>query len=135
MSKAKEKQKPSMPLEERKRRRAEVGKAASKKIAKSEQLNFRIEEKAIKELQELAYFRGLPLSTMIHDWVLERLAQEKFGKAEGTGKVFQLLSEMHDKLQNIFASSVYQSAAINMKVAESSVVYKPKQKRAKRPLR
>ncbi len=117
--------------EERNRRRAEVGKAASKKIAKSEQLNFRIEEQAIRDLQDLACSYGLPVSTMIHDWVIERLAQEKLGKPEITGKAFQILSELHDRLQKLFSSSVYQSTAINMKVAEESLAYEPKPKRNK----
>ncbi len=125
---SKEKRTTKMSPTERSRRRAAVGKAASKKIAKSEQLNFRIEEQAINDLQELAYLRGLPVSTMIHDWVIERLAQEKFGKPEVTGKVLQLFSEFHIKLQQLFGSSVYQSESTttNMKVAEHPLQYEPK---------
>jgi hypothetical protein len=118
------KHKTTISPEERSRRRTEIGKAASKKIAKSEQLNFRIEEQVIKDLQELAYSQGLPVSTMIHDWVLERLVQEKFGKPEITAQSLQLLNELHIKLQNLFGSSVYQQA--NMKVAEGHSQYKPK---------
>ena len=125
------KQTTTMPAEERRRRRAEIGKAASKKIAKSEQLNFRIEEQAIRDLQDLACAHGLPVSTMIHDWVLERLAQEKLGKPESTGKILRLLSEFHTKLQHLFGSSVYQSATFNLKVAEQALEYEPKPKRRK----
>jgi len=109
---SKKESKSRMSSEERARRRAEVGKAASEKVAKSEQLNFRIEEKAIKELQNLARNRALPVSTMIHDWVLERLAQEKFGKTEVTGKVLQMLSEIHSKLHGFFDSKEVKNIGI-----------------------
>jgi hypothetical protein len=42
--------KSSMSQEERALRRAGVGRAASEKIGKSEQLNFRLEEKSINDL-------------------------------------------------------------------------------------
>ena len=115
----------------RARRRIEVGKAASEKVAKSEQLNFRIEEQKIKELHELAYSKGLPVSTMVYDWVLERLAQEKLGKAEISGKGLQLLSEIHGKLHNFFDSSKPQSKG-GMRVAEESSVYEAKKNTGKK---
>ena len=93
--------KSKMSQTERARRRAEVGRAASRKVARSEQLNFRIEEGAIRELQDLAFQRGLPVSTMVHDWVLERLAVEKRGKPETTGKMMMLLDEFHSKLHRL----------------------------------
>ena len=71
--------KSSMSPEARAQRRAIVGKAATEKIAKSEQLNFRLEEKSINGLQELAFRRGLPVGTMIREWVLERLSRERTG--------------------------------------------------------
>ena len=115
---------------ERQRRRVAVGKSASAKIAKSEQLNFRIEEQAIKDLQDLAYSRGLPVSTMIHDWVLERLAQEKFGEPQIAGKAIQLLGELHGKLQHLFERH---PSPTGLRVSENASVFKlsPKTKSAK----
>ena len=112
-----------MSQAERARRRAAIGKAASEKIAKSEQLNFRIEEQKIKELQDMAYNRGLPVSTMVYDWVLERLAQEKLGKSVIAGQSLQLLSEIHGKLHNFLDLSNPPSKG-GMKVAESGVEYR-----------
>jgi len=109
---SKKEYKSRMSSEERARRRAEVGKAATEKIAKSEQLNFRIEEKAIKELQNLARDRKLPVSTMVHDWILERLVQEKLGKPEITGKVLQMLSEIHGKLHGFFDSKEVKNVSV-----------------------
>ena len=114
-----------MSLAERAKRRAAVGKAASEKIAKSEQLNFRIEEQKIKELQELAYGKGLPVSSMVYDWVLERLAQEKFGKPEIAGKGLRLLSEIHGILHSFLDSSQSQAKG-GIRVAESGSGYDAK---------
>ncbi len=88
----------SMSPEERARRRASVGKAASEKVAKSEQLNFRLEEKSIRELQQMAFKKGMPVGTMIRVWVMERLAQEKVGSSQLTGKALQVLDEIQAKL-------------------------------------
>ncbi len=93
-----------MSSEERAQRRASVGKAASEKVAKSEQLNFRLEEQSIKELQQLAFKKGMPVGTMIRDWVLERLACEKLGSAELSGRALLVLDEIHAKLNSLFDS-------------------------------
>ena len=87
-----------MSPEERTRRRAAVGRAASEKIAKSEQLNFRLEEQSSRELQKMARKKGMPVGAMIRDWVMQRLAQEKAGSPQLTGKALQVLDEIHAKL-------------------------------------
>ncbi|CAN5156937.1 hypothetical protein BH11CYA1_BH11CYA1_07510 [soil metagenome] len=94
--------KSSMSSEERARRRTAVGKAASEKIGKSEQLNFRIEEQSINELQEMALRKGVPVGAMVRDWVLERLSIEKLGTPEMTGRALHVLDEIHGKLTGLF---------------------------------
>lgn len=96
------KKKSKMPPEERARRRAVVGRWASEKIAKSEQLNFRIEEQSIRELQALAFERGLPVGTMIRYWVLERLISEKHGQPDQGAKALFVLECLHEKLNSFF---------------------------------
>lgn len=91
-----------MPTEERAQRRAEIGKAASEKVAKSEQLNFRIDERAIIDIQDLAFQKGMPVGTMVRDWVLERLIQEKIGNPDISGKVLHVLGEIHGQLNSLF---------------------------------
>jgi predicted DNA binding CopG/RHH family protein len=103
--------KSTMSAQEREKRRAAVGKVASEKIAKSEQLNFRIEEKSIKDLQKMAFKKGLPVGTMIRDWVLERLAQEKLGDPEKTGKALLLLDETYTKLKYLFETAAPPSSS------------------------
>ncbi|HNG75134.1 MAG TPA: hypothetical protein PLY72_11785 [Candidatus Obscuribacter sp.] len=94
--------KSSMSPEARAQRRAIVGKAATEKIAKSEQLNFRLEEKSINELQELAFRRGLPVGTMIREWVLERLSRERLGTPQLADRALHVLDEIHTKLTILF---------------------------------
>jgi len=95
--------KSSMSPKERARRRAAIGKAASEKISKSEQLNFRIEEQSITELQEMAFRKGMPVGTMIRDWVLERLSKEKLGTPDMTEGALHVLDEIHTKLTSCSA--------------------------------
>lgn len=97
--------KSSMTAAERNRRRAAVGQAASEKISKSEQLNFRVEEQLITELQDMAARKGMPVGTMIREWVLERLSQEKLGAPDMTGRALLVLDEIHDKLNKLFSSA------------------------------
>lgn len=99
-----EKRKSKMPPEERARRRVAVGKSAAEKIAKSEQLNFRLEEQSIKELQQLAYQKDMPLGTMIRSWVLDRLAREKIGRSGNEDRVLRLVDEFQAKLSKLYGA-------------------------------
>lgn len=95
-----------MSQSERDRRRASIGRAATEKVSKSEQLNFRIDEHSINELQALAMGKGMPVGTMIRDWVLERLSQEKLGCLDLAGRAIHVLDEIHVKLNNLFEGRV-----------------------------
>ncbi len=99
-----------MSREERERRRTSIGKSASEKISKSEQLNFRIEEQSISELQAMAMRKGMPVGTMIRDWVLERLSQEKCGHFDLAGEAIHVLDEIHVKLNSLFEGRVSEPA-------------------------
>lgn len=92
----------SMSPEERAQRRSAVGKTASEKIAKSEQLNFRLDEQSILDLNQLAFEKKTPVGTMVREWVLQRLSQEKLGAPELTGVAIQTLNEIHAKLDGLF---------------------------------
>jgi hypothetical protein len=114
----KKEMKSRMPPGERARRRASIGKAASEKVAKSEQLNFRIEEKSIVELQAIAFRKGMPVGTMIRDWVLERLSQEKLGTSDMTGKALHVLDELHGKLNVLFGSPTSTRSELDQQPAD-----------------
>jgi predicted DNA binding CopG/RHH family protein len=100
---SKEESRSKMSEAEREKRRSAIGKAASEKVAKTEQINFRIEEHFITELQEVAYRYGIPVGTMIREWVLERLSEEKLGTDKSTSKALYLLNDMRGKLNTLFS--------------------------------
>ena len=50
---------------------------ALKSVAKTEQLNIRMEEKNIFRLYSLAKNRKKPVGTMVRDWIIERLDLEE----------------------------------------------------------
>lgn len=93
-----------MSVQERRKRRAAIGKDASEKVAKSEQLNFRISEEDIRELQDLALKKGLPVGAMVRGWVHERLVLEKMDKPEISMKALLILDEIYAKLNSLFSS-------------------------------
>ncbi len=99
------KSKSNMSDDERAVRRARIGRAATAKIAKREQLNFRLEEGTIMELQKMAYNKGIPVGSMVRGWVTERLLEEKLGKEELSGISLTLLNEIYQKLNDLFGPS------------------------------
>jgi predicted DNA binding CopG/RHH family protein len=99
------KSKSKMPIDERLRRRQQLQKAAAKDYAKTEQINFRIDEESVNELIDVANAKGQPLGTLIREWVLERLAEEKSDKKpELKHKAPIVLREIFDKLQNHYGA-------------------------------
>ena len=91
-----------MSSDERARRRSALGKAASEKVAKSEQLNFRLEASSISALQDAAYVKGLPIGTMIRAWVLERLSQENLGVSDDPARAVRLLKDIRESVNGLF---------------------------------
>ena len=62
---------------ERERRRREIQKEALEMIAARGQFNFRLDGKDIKRLYKFASARQRPVSVMVREWVLDRLAIEE----------------------------------------------------------
>ena len=56
---------------------SEMKKAARKQVAKREVLHFRIDQANIFEIYEMAASKKTPVGTMIREWIIERLQQEK----------------------------------------------------------
>jgi hypothetical protein len=53
----------------------------------------------------MAFRKGKPMGTMIREWVLERLSQEQAGFQTDTSKVYLVLDEIHEKLNDFFKDS------------------------------
>ena len=58
-------------------RRERMQDEALKSIAKTEQLNIRIDEDSITRLYALAGKQGKPVGTMVREWILDRLGSEE----------------------------------------------------------
>jgi len=71
---------PKLTDKEREQRRRKMQEEALESVAARGQFNFRLEGQYIKRLYELAGRRRQPVSAMVREWVLERLAVEENNK-------------------------------------------------------
>jgi len=71
---------PKLTMEEREQRRKKVQDEALEAVAARGQFNFRVDGDAIKRLYALAGARQMPVSTLVREWVLERLETEETNK-------------------------------------------------------
>jgi len=71
---------PKLTDKEREQRRKKLQTEALETVAARGQFNFRLDGEDIKRLYELAGHRQQPVSTMVREWVLERLQMEETGK-------------------------------------------------------
>ena len=71
---------PKLTDKEREQRRKKVQEEALEAVAARGLFNFRIDGPDIKRLYELAGYRQQPVSAMVREWVLERLAAEENNK-------------------------------------------------------
>jgi hypothetical protein len=58
-------------------RRKRMQEEALKSVAKTEQLNIRIDESSITRLYALAGKQGKPVGTMVREWIIDRLNMEE----------------------------------------------------------
>lgn len=57
-------------------RRQQMQTEALKSVAKTEQLNIRIDQESIVRLYEIARKNGKPVGTMVREWILDRIEAE-----------------------------------------------------------
>ena len=67
----------------------------------------------------MAFSKGMPLGTMIRDWVLERLSRERLGTPDMTGRTLNVLYEIHGKLNGLFGSAVKEPQHIEQQDLQS----------------
>lgn len=63
--------------QEHKQRRKKIQEEALSLVAARGQFNFRLDARSIRRLYKLAGNREKPVSTMVREWVLERLQMEE----------------------------------------------------------
>lgn len=83
-------------------RRKRMQEEALKSIAKTEQLNIRIDEDSINRLYSVASNQGKPVGTMVRQWILDRLAtEEQPGKDEPLQMIIDLVSKLHTRIDQL----------------------------------
>jgi hypothetical protein len=80
-------------------RRKRMQEEALKSVAKTEQLNIRIDENSIARLYTLAGKQGKPVGTMVREWILDRLlTEEQPGGDESLKVLVDLVSDLHQRI-------------------------------------
>lgn len=77
---------------------------ALKSVAKTEQLNIRIDQDSIARLYSLAGKQGSPVGTMVREWILERLDAEE-NRSDPMQTLIDLLTSLHAKVDRWDAAS------------------------------
>lgn len=72
---------------------------ALKSVAKTEQLNLRINAEGIERLYEMSGKLGKPVGTMVREWIMERLEQEEAGAEEPPAVALAVIQQKLSQLQ------------------------------------
>jgi hypothetical protein len=80
-------------------RRKRMQEEALKSIAKTQQLNIRVDENSITRLYNLAAKQSKPVGTMVREWILDRLlAEEQPDRGEPMQVLVGLVSDLHARI-------------------------------------
>lgn len=117
-------------------RRAANQQEALKSIAKTEQLNLRIDAEGIERLYEMSGKIGKPVGTMVREWIMDRLEQEEAGADEppavALAVIQQKVSQLQQKLLPLERSAQRTPPAYNKKrVTASAKPSSPKTRKTK----
>lgn len=83
-------------------RRKRMQSEALASVAKTEQLNIRIDEDSIVRLYKLAGKESKPVGTMVREWILDRLrAEERPGGIDPLQKLTELVSVLNAKIDRL----------------------------------
>jgi hypothetical protein len=86
--------------------------AALRSVAKTEQLNLRIDEASIIRLYKVADSKGKPVGTMVREWIQERLSLEENPnkKSPNIETLMELITSLHTKIDRLHNSSKLKAA-------------------------
>jgi predicted DNA binding CopG/RHH family protein len=84
-------------------RRKRMQKEALQSVAKTEQLNIRIDEDNIRRLYSLGAKKNLPVGTMVREWITERLKLEEQRKpaVDLTELIMSSITSLHNKIDRL----------------------------------
>lgn len=85
-------------------RRKRMQEEALKSVAKTEQLNIRIDENSIQDLYSIAALQGKPVGTMVREWIIERLKSEQQATRQDQMKtLIDMVSLLHSRFDKLDA--------------------------------
>lgn len=96
-----------MSKEEIERRGRRMQQEALKAVAKTEQLNIRMDEANIRRLYDLAKIRRKPVGTMVREWIVDCLDREERqpGSVEGKKYVVEFTGDTFQKLGTLLSKA------------------------------
>lgn len=85
-------------------RRKRMQDEALKSVAKTEQLNIRIDENSIQDLYSIAARQCKPVGTMVREWIIERLKSEQRATRQDQMKtLIDMVSLLHSRFDKLDA--------------------------------
>jgi hypothetical protein len=105
-------------------RRKRMQSEALRSVAKTEQLNIRIDEQSIHRLYKLAGNENKPVGTMVREWILEKLrTEEQPGGNDPVQKLTELVSILNAKIDRLdYGLLAEQDLTIVSRVSEKAKV-------------
>jgi len=80
-------------------RRRKMQEEALRSVAKTEQLNIRIDEESISRLYALSIKQAKPVGTMVREWIMHRLSSEEGSTSETqTQQLIELISGLQARI-------------------------------------
>ena len=75
---------------------------ALNRVAKTEQLNIRMDEYSIMKLYSRAEAEGKPVGTLVREWIVEKLDSKKQSQIENRlEKILEIVESFDQRLQQI----------------------------------
>lgn len=92
-------------------RRKAMQEEALRSVAKTEQLNIRIDEQSIQRLYMIAGPLGKPVGTMVREWILDRLhSEESPGQQDSLVELKEMLADLHSKFDRLSSVAIEEQA-------------------------
>lgn len=92
-------------------RRKAMQEEALRSVAKTEQLNIRIDEQSIQRLYMIAGPLGKPVGTMVREWILDRLHSEESPRQQDSlVELKEMLADLHSKFDRLSSVAIEEQA-------------------------
>ncbi len=87
-------------------RRKRMQEEALSRVAKTEQLNIRMDEYSIMQLYSRAEKEGKPVGALVREWIVEKLDTQKQSQLDNKlDKILQLVKSMDSRIERLEKNS------------------------------